>query len=155
VDDLAGDVTRPRGAEKRHKGGDVGGGPWPLDESLVDEALPPLTGKGECVPGRGRKQISGRLCRRDRARVGPGTAGHPDRVDRCHHEDLAGRAVTRRRSGEDGRHSYVTLTAAGHALIERGVDDLLRHEDSLLSALMSEQRDELAILLRVLLSSLA
>jgi DNA-binding MarR family transcriptional regulator len=58
--------------------------------------------------------------------------------------------VTRRQSGEDGRNSYVTLTAAGHALIERGVDDLLRHEDSLLSALTSEQRDESATLLRVL-----
>jgi DNA-binding MarR family transcriptional regulator len=73
------------------------------------------------------------------------------RVARAEREGL----VTRRRSGADGRNSYVTLTAAGHALIERSVDDLLRREDSLLSALTSEQRDELATLLRVLLSSLA
>jgi DNA-binding MarR family transcriptional regulator len=62
--------------------------------------------------------------------------------------------VTRERSGADGRQAYVTLTASGHALIERSVDDLLRHEESLLAALTPEQRDDLSATLRVLLASL-
>jgi DNA-binding MarR family transcriptional regulator len=57
-------------------------------------------------------------------------------------------------SGDDGRVTYVTLTAQGHALIERSVDDLLRYEESLLSALTPTQREDLAELLRVLLGSL-
>ena len=50
---------------------------------------------------------------------------------------------------------YVTLTAAGHALIERSVDGLLRHEEALLGALTSQQRGELAAHLKVLLASLS
>ncbi|HEY1624727.1 MAG TPA: MarR family transcriptional regulator [Streptosporangiaceae bacterium] len=63
--------------------------------------------------------------------------------------------VVRERSASDGRISYVRLTAEGHALIERTVDDLLGHEDTLLSALTSVQRDELSDLLRLLLASIA
>lgn len=41
--------------------------------------------------------------------------------------------VRRERSDADGRLSYVTLTPAGHALIERSMDGLLRREEALLS----------------------
>lgn len=71
------------------------------------------------------------------------------RVARAEREGL----VTRERSGTDGRQIYVTLTASGHALIERSVDDLLRYEESLLSALPPDQRDDLSSALRVLLAS--
>jgi DNA-binding MarR family transcriptional regulator len=72
------------------------------------------------------------------------------RVARAEREGL----VARERSGDDGRVTYVTLTAKGHALIERSVDDLLRYEESLLAALTPTQRDDLAELLRILLASL-
>lgn len=72
------------------------------------------------------------------------------RVARAERDGL----VTRERSGTDGRHAYVTLTVSGHALIERSVNDLLRHEESLLTALSPDQRDNLSALLRVLLASL-
>ena len=72
------------------------------------------------------------------------------RVARAEREGL----VRRERSGADGRVSYVTLTAGGHALIERGVDELLRHEEALLSGLTEGQRAELTAQLRVLLASL-
>lgn len=72
------------------------------------------------------------------------------RVARAERDGL----VTRDRSADDGRLSYVSLTAAGHALIERGVDGLLRHEETLLAALTPDQRGELAGLLRTLLASL-
>jgi DNA-binding MarR family transcriptional regulator len=72
------------------------------------------------------------------------------RMGRAEREGL----VARERSGDDGRVTYVTLTAQGHALIERSVDGLLRHEESLLSALTPAQRDDLAGLLRILLTSL-
>lgn len=72
------------------------------------------------------------------------------RVARAERDGL----VTRQRSAKDGRQSYVALTSAGHALIERSVDDLLSHEESLLSALTPAQRDQLSGLLRVLLASL-
>lgn len=72
------------------------------------------------------------------------------RVARAEREGL----VTRERSGADGRLTYVALTPAGHALIERCVDNLLSHEESLLSALTPAQREELSGLLRALLGSL-
>jgi DNA-binding MarR family transcriptional regulator len=72
------------------------------------------------------------------------------RVARAEREGL----VARERSGDDARVTYVTLTAQGHALIERSVDDLLRYEESLLSALTLPQRHDLAELLRILLASL-
>jgi DNA-binding MarR family transcriptional regulator len=62
--------------------------------------------------------------------------------------------VRRERSGADGRLSYVTLTAEGHALIERSVDGLLSYEESLLAGLTADQRDTLAALLRTLQDSL-
>ncbi len=63
--------------------------------------------------------------------------------------------MRRDRSDADGRLSYVTLTAAGHALIERSVDGLLRHEETLLAALAEDQREDLAAQLKTLLASLA
>jgi DNA-binding MarR family transcriptional regulator len=62
--------------------------------------------------------------------------------------------VVRERAAQDGRVTYVRLTAEGHALTERTVDGLLTHEDALLSALTSDQRGQLADLLRLLLASL-
>jgi len=73
------------------------------------------------------------------------------RVARAEREGL----VRRERSDADGRLSYVTLTRAGHALIERIVDGLLRHEETLLAALTEEQREALAAQLKTLLASLA
>lgn len=73
------------------------------------------------------------------------------RVARAEREGL----VRRERSPADGRLSYVTLTATGQALIERSVDELLRHEEALLSGLAAAQREDLTALLRVLLGSLA
>ena len=49
----------------------------------------------------------------------------------------------------------MTLTDAGHALIEGSVDELLRHEEALLSGLATGQREDLTALLRVLLGSLS
>jgi DNA-binding MarR family transcriptional regulator len=72
------------------------------------------------------------------------------RVARAEREGL----VRRERSPADGRLSYATLTAEGHALIERSVDELLRHEEALLSGLGAGQREDLSALLRVLLASL-
>lgn len=62
--------------------------------------------------------------------------------------------VSRVRAGPDARGVLVKLSPAGHALVERIVDDLLRHEESLLAALTAEQRRQLAGLLRVLLGGL-
>lgn len=73
------------------------------------------------------------------------------RVARAEREGL----VRRERSGADGRLRCVTLTAAGHALVERSVDGLLRHEEALLSALTAEQRGQLSGQLKVLLASLS
>jgi DNA-binding MarR family transcriptional regulator len=72
------------------------------------------------------------------------------RVARAEGEGL----VRRERSGADGRLSYVTLTSAGHALIERSVDGLLQREEALLAALTEDQREALAAQLRTLLASL-
>jgi DNA-binding MarR family transcriptional regulator len=73
------------------------------------------------------------------------------RVARAERDGLVGRV----RSDQDRRGVLVTLTPAGHALIERGVDELLRYEGSLLAALPAEQRHQLAGLLRTLLAGLA
>ncbi|MGH3380190.1 MAG: MarR family winged helix-turn-helix transcriptional regulator [Actinoallomurus sp.] len=62
--------------------------------------------------------------------------------------------VRRRRDRPDGRSVTVELTPEGHAVIERTVDDLLRHEETLLTGLSTAQRDRLADLLRVLLADL-
>ena len=73
------------------------------------------------------------------------------RVARAEREGL----VRRERTGADGRLSYVTLTSAGHALIERSVDGLLRHEETLLAELTEDQREALAAQLKTLLARLA
>ncbi len=86
---------------------------------------------------------------RSPARTNP--AAISQRVARAEGEGL----VRRQRSDADGRLSYVTLTAAGHALVERSVDGLLEHEEALLSALTSEQRGQLSGQLKVLLASLS
>jgi DNA-binding MarR family transcriptional regulator len=62
--------------------------------------------------------------------------------------------VRRERSAADGRLSCVTLTAAGHALVERSVDGLLQHEEALLAALTEDQREDLAARLKTLLAAL-
>jgi DNA-binding MarR family transcriptional regulator len=72
------------------------------------------------------------------------------RVARAEREGL----VSRERSDADGRLTYVTLTPKGHALIERSVDDLLTHEETLLSPLAPAQRNDLSALLRLLLAAL-
>ena len=63
--------------------------------------------------------------------------------------------VRRAGSAGDGRSVTVELTPAGHALIERTVDELLRHEAALLAGLPAEQRERLSDLLRVLLLELS
>lgn len=62
--------------------------------------------------------------------------------------------VCRLPSGTDGRGVIVELTRDGHDVIERTVDELLHHEETLLSALIPEQRTELAGLLKILLADL-
>jgi DNA-binding MarR family transcriptional regulator len=85
----------------------------------------------------------------DRALVSAGAISQ--RVARAEREGL----VRRERSAKDGRLSCVTLTAEGHALIERNVDDLLRQEDDLLNGLTRPQQEELASLLKLLLAGLS
>lgn len=72
------------------------------------------------------------------------------RVARSEREGL----VRRLRAPEDGRGVLVELTKRGHAEVERTVDDLLTHEEGLLTALTTDQRDQLAGLLRILLADL-
>lgn len=62
--------------------------------------------------------------------------------------------VRRRKDRSDGRSVTVELTPEGHAAIEQTVDDLLHHEESLLTGLTATQRDQLADLLRLLLADL-
>lgn len=62
--------------------------------------------------------------------------------------------VRRHREGPDGRSVTAEPTEAGHALIERTVDDLLRNEETLLAGLDPAQREQLTGLLRVLLADL-
>lgn len=62
--------------------------------------------------------------------------------------------VQRTKGGADGRSVMVELTELGHRLIEDRVDDLLRHEETLLSSLDEDQREQLTGLLRILLNDL-
>lgn len=62
--------------------------------------------------------------------------------------------VRREKGGPDGRSVHVTLTTAGHRLLDRSVDALLTHEEGLLDALTPAQRDQVSDLLRVLLADL-
>ncbi len=62
--------------------------------------------------------------------------------------------LVERRSVEGTRVVAVTLTPAGHALVERLVDEVLGREAELLAGLSSDERAELTRLLRRLLSDL-
>jgi DNA-binding MarR family transcriptional regulator len=62
--------------------------------------------------------------------------------------------VRREKSGSDGRSVTVELTPAGHAEIERTVDELLGYEQGLLSSLSHDQQRQLSDLLRILLADL-
>lgn len=72
------------------------------------------------------------------------------RLARAEREGL----VRRIKDAADGRSVVVELTGAGHALVESTVDELLRHEEELLTGLDPQQRHQLTALLRVLLSDL-
>jgi DNA-binding MarR family transcriptional regulator len=63
--------------------------------------------------------------------------------------------VRRRKDQADGRSVTVELTPDGHAVLERTVDELLGHEETLLTGLTAARRDQLASLLRTLLADLA
>jgi DNA-binding MarR family transcriptional regulator len=71
------------------------------------------------------------------------------RVARAEAADL----VRATRTG-GGRTTAVELTETGHALIEGSVDELLRHEQTLIDHLTPDERDRLAELLRALLAGL-
>ncbi|AYY11734.1 MarR family transcriptional regulator [Actinobacteria bacterium YIM 96077] len=88
----------------------------------------------------------GELARR--AAVSPGAISQ--RVARAESHGL----VRRQKNDDDGRGVVVILTDNGHELIERTVDDLLSHEEQLLSGLTDKQRRELSDLLRILLADL-
>ncbi|MBB5158235.1 MarR family winged helix-turn-helix transcriptional regulator [Saccharopolyspora phatthalungensis] len=62
--------------------------------------------------------------------------------------------VRRGKGGADGRSVLVELTDAGHQLIEQRVDELLRHEETLLNSLDAGQQEQLTELLRILLRDL-
>lgn len=83
-----------------------------------------------------------------RCAVSPGATSQ--RVVRAEKDGL----VVRRRHTDDGRGVVVGLTDRGHDLIERTVDDLLLHEESLLSELDAKERANLSDLLRTLLAAL-
>lgn len=63
--------------------------------------------------------------------------------------------VRRTRHGDDGRSVCVELTSEGHGYIEQTVEELLTHEELLLSALTGVQRDQLSELLRILYADLS
>ncbi|MGX1775788.1 MarR family winged helix-turn-helix transcriptional regulator [Nocardia brasiliensis] len=72
------------------------------------------------------------------------------RLDRLEERGL----VHRSRSESDGRGVHVTLTAAGHTLIDAALPDHIATEERLLAPLSTAQRDQLATTLRALLESL-
>lgn len=72
------------------------------------------------------------------------------RLDRLQDRGL----ITRTRSDFDGRSVHVSLTAAGHELLEAVLPDHLATEERLLAGLSAAQREELASSLRVLLEAL-
>lgn len=83
-----------------------------------------------------------------RTLISPGAISQ--RLTRAERQGL----VRRHKEGPDGRHVTVELTAEGHALVERTVDDLLRHEEDLLAGLAPRDRAELTRLLKLLLGDL-
>lgn len=62
--------------------------------------------------------------------------------------------VTRKPSESDGRGVNVALTEEGLALIDAALPDHVQNEERILGVLSSEQRDQLADILRTLLESL-
>ena len=72
------------------------------------------------------------------------------RLDRLEERGL----ITRERSPADGRAVVVTLTDAGRAALDAALPDHLETERRLLEALPSEEREQLAGLLRRLLVGL-
>lgn len=72
------------------------------------------------------------------------------RVARAERDGLVERAV----AGEGSRAVVVTLTAAGHELVERLVDRVLGREADLISCLTPHQQATLTGLLRLLLTGL-
>ena len=63
--------------------------------------------------------------------------------------------VTRRTAGDGSRAVLVTLTPAGHALIERTVDQVLTRESELVASLSPAGRAQLAAQLQELLDEVA
>ncbi|OYN96830.1 DNA-binding MarR family transcriptional regulator [Propionibacteriaceae bacterium ES.041] len=91
------------------------------------------------------------LTTRELAAAGMVTAGAiSQRVDRAEKQGL----VRRTPRGPGSRAVDVTLTAAGHATVERLVDAVLGRELELLESLDSEERETLARLLSKLLVGL-
>jgi DNA-binding MarR family transcriptional regulator len=90
-----------------------------------------------------------RLSTREIARRALVTAGAvSQRVSRAEREHLAERAA----AGDGSRSVLVTLTAAGHALVERSVDQVLGREAQLVRGLRPDERAVLVGLLDRLLS---
>ena len=69
------------------------------------------------------------------------------RLDRLEERGL----VERTRAGHDARVVHVTLTPAGHAVVDAAMPDHLATEERLLAGLEREERAQLAALLRRLL----
>jgi DNA-binding MarR family transcriptional regulator len=90
-----------------------------------------------------------RLSTREIARRALVTAGAvSQRVSRAEREHLVERAA----AGNGSRSVLVTLTAAGHALVERSVDQVLGREAQLVRGLRPDERAALVGLLDRLLS---
>lgn len=79
------------------------------------------------------------------------TGGVSQRLARAEKAGL----VTRRPADRDSRSVIVALTEAGHDLVDRTVEHLLRAEQESLTGLEPTERTQLANLLRRLLGSLA
>jgi DNA-binding MarR family transcriptional regulator len=93
-----------------------------------------------------------RLSTREIARRALVTAGAvSQRVSRAEREHLVERAA----AGDGSRSVLVTLTAAGHALVERSVDQVLGREAQLVRGLRPDERAVLVELLDRLLSDVA
>ena len=89
-----------------------------------------------------------RLTTREVARRALVTAGAvSQRVARAEREDLVQRAA----AGDGSRSVLVALTQAGHALVDRVVDQVLGREAQLVQGLLPGERVELAALLDRLL----
>jgi DNA-binding MarR family transcriptional regulator len=77
------------------------------------------------------------------------------RVARAERDGLVVRAPSDPSTGSGPRAIAVTLTEAGHALVERAVRELLTHEEELLADLSAEDRQALSGLLGRLAAALS